>query len=100
MAKQVKVFTDDINTINSDLEKLIQELQQCYTNMENEKTMITEKWQSSAALKFINNIGNQNKKLKDAISKIEEAEKLVKTTSKSIRDVDKTIKNQFSSIIN
>ncbi len=100
MAKEIKVYYDDISQISGDLDKLLSELETTYTNIKKEKSLITERWKSAAAIKYINQIEKQSNDLKKAIKKIKETKKYVLNTSKKVCEADDQIKKKFSSIIN
>ncbi|MCH5314358.1 MAG: hypothetical protein J1E81_00485 [Eubacterium sp.] len=99
MAKQVKVFSDDITNIGKEIEKLLESINQNYSDMEKNKALIADTWQSEAAMKLVNNITKETKNLKSAIDGVKEAKKYVDDTSKKIREADNDIKKKISSII-
>ena len=99
MAKQVKVFSDDIAKIGKEIEKLLESINQNYSDIEKNKALIADSWQSKAAMKLVNNISKETKNLKSAIDGVKEAKKIVDDTSKKIREADDEIKKKISSII-
>ena len=97
MAKQIKVLSDSIDTINSELEKKIQELKELEKQIDNNKNLILDSWKSESAVNTVNSINQQMTKLNKAIKEIEKAENLVKSTSKKVLDADSTIKKNLGS---
>lgn len=91
MAKGVKVFSDNIDTINSELEKKIEELKAIEKEIKKNKTLISESWKSASAMSTVEKINDQIKKLNEAIKEVEKAESLVKSTSKKVLEADFTI---------
>lgn len=100
MAKKIKVYSDDINTINNELEKLIEQLNQIYKNIDSNKVLISDSWKSETALKTVAAINAENEKLQDAIKELQSAEQIVKNTTKKILEADNTIKKKLTSIMN
>lgn len=99
MAKQVKVFSDDIAKIGKEIEKLLENINENYSAIEKNKALIADSWQSNAAMKLVNNISKESKNLQNAISEVKAAKKLVDDTSKKIREADDEIKKKIKSII-
>lgn len=99
MAKQVKVNSDEIERIGKEIDTLIDALNNNYAELEKNKVLITESWQSAAAIKYVDNISKTNKKLKDSLKEINEAKQYVNKTSKRIREADDTIKKRIAAII-
>lgn len=99
MARQVKVFNDNISTINSEIDKLIEELNHCFQDIQNNGTLINEKWKGAAAVKAVAGINKSAKDLKKATDEIKDVKAHVKSTSKAITEADDTIKKQFQAIV-
>lgn len=99
MAKQIKVFESDIQTIHTELEKLIAELEGTYTSIQKNAEIVVERWQGKAAVKTAEAIANEAKNLKKAIKEIRQVKEYVEKTSKAVKDADNQIKFQFVNII-
>ncbi|MGN1418906.1 MAG: hypothetical protein ACI4W6_06235, partial [Acutalibacteraceae bacterium] len=91
--------SDDISNIGKEIDKLLESVEQNCRDIENNKVLITDAWQSAAAVGSVSKISAEVKKLKSAINEVKEAKKLVEKTSKKIREADNDIKKKISSII-
>lgn len=97
MAKSIKVDNAKVIELGSQIDKLLEELQTCYDNIVKNKQLISDSWQSEAALKYVSNIEKENKsiiKLKEAI---QDDKKYTLDSSQKIIDIDKQIAGRISS---
>lgn len=95
----VKVYEDNLNQQHTKVSKDISEIENDLANIEKYKLLITDRWQSNAAIGYVNNIESEKNELNKAIKDVKELQKYVKTTTNKVLEADRQIKKKFSSII-
>ena len=99
MAKKIKVYSDDIERISKEIDKLIETINQDYNNLEKNKTLISEAWKSAAAIKMVDNISKENKNLKSALKEVTSTKDYVNKTTKNVLQADEDILKKIKAIL-
>lgn len=96
MAKGIKVHMDSINDICKQIDSLLSELDEILKRMDSNAALINDSWQSNAAIKYLDNINTQKKKLSEARQAIDNKKKYIIQSANNIVNIDKTIKSSLS----
>lgn len=99
MANNIKIQYTEITNALREIQAKLDDLQTVYGSIQNNSVLVNDSWQSEAALRFVSNINNQAKKLKETVDSIKKECDLIEKTSKKVIDSDKKLANQFNNII-
>lgn len=97
MADKVIVDYEEIKRIVSDIEKKLAELNNTYGQIQKNKSIIVDLWQSNAAMKYVTAIDAENKNIQESVKSVKRYIAFSEKTSKKIIEADKAIKRRLVS---